>query len=188
MSSNDRSASPGILRFGNGFDALDVCHRQTLFTLGKLAALISRLQQNSPDAQARALAGEVVRHFSTEARQHHEDEEQHVFPRLLGSADPQVVQAVLTLKQDHGWLEENWRELSPMLDAVASGQGWFELEVLREGAEVFTALSHAHIALEESYIYPLAKDLTAMADQWAMGREMAARHRARRLARARSET
>ena len=78
----------------DGFDVLDACHRQTIFALGKLSALIARLTERGPDDEARALAGEVVQHFSTTARQHHEDEERHLFPRLgpvnaMGGLAPQ---------------------------------------------------------------------------------------------------
>jgi len=62
----------------DGFDVLDACHRQTIFALGKLSALIARLTERGPDDEARALAGEVVQHFSTTTRQHHEDEERHL--------------------------------------------------------------------------------------------------------------
>jgi hemerythrin-like domain-containing protein len=168
----------------DGFDALDVCHRQTLLTLGKLAALVTRLRRHGCDATARALASEIVTHFSTTARQHHEDEERHVFPRLLASDDPDIVQAVQRLQQDHGWLEEDWRELSAQLDAVASGQTWFDLDALQEAATVFIALSHEHIALEESCIYPQARARLRHAERREMGREMAARRRAAGAARA----
>lgn len=163
----------------HGFDVLDACHRQTLFALGKLSALISRLSTVGPDADARVLASEVVGHFSTTARQHHLDEEQHVFPRLAASTDPDVVQAVLRLRQDHGWLEQDWMELLPQLDAVAHGYVGFNLDELRQGAAVFTALSHDHIALEESCIYPQARARLGPGEDSAMGREMAARRSAR---------
>src|SRR5262245_14352006 len=102
----------------DGFELRDLCHRQTLFALGKLAALVSHLGTQGVDAEARALAAEVVQHFSTTARAHHEDEERHVFPALLTSTDPELVQAVLRLKQDHGWIEEDWLALGPLLQAV----------------------------------------------------------------------
>ena len=95
----------------DGFDALDVCHRQILFTLGKLSALITRLGDVGADAQARELAGEILHFFDTTVRRHHEDEERHVFPPLIAAGDPQTVQAVLRLAQDHSWLEEDWMEL-----------------------------------------------------------------------------
>ena len=63
----------------DGLDLLDACHRQTLFTLGKLAALVTRLQQLGTDEEARAMAAEIIHHFTGTARHHHEDEERHVF-------------------------------------------------------------------------------------------------------------
>jgi len=161
----------------DGFDVLDACHRQTLFTLGKLAALVTRLQGPGPDDEARSLAREIVGFFSSTARAHHEDEERHVFPALLAAGDPDIVQAVRRLQQDHGWLEEDWRALSAQLDAVASGQSWWDPEALREGAEVFIALSHDHIALEESVVYPQARARLGSGQRREIGREMAARRR-----------
>jgi hemerythrin-like domain-containing protein len=172
-----RAASPAPAR--DGFDVLDVCHRQTVFALGKLAALVTRLVGSGPDPEARQLAAEVVQHFSTTAREHHEDEERHVFPGLLDSADPDVVQAVLRLRQDHGWIEEDWRALSPHLAAVANGHTGYDLDLLRDGAAVFTALSHDHIALEESIVYPQARANLPARERSAMADEMAARRRAR---------
>jgi hemerythrin-like domain-containing protein len=174
----DSAKSPTSL---DGFDVLDVCHRQTLFTLGKLAALISRLTNIGADAEARAMAAEIVRFFSITARQHHQDEEQHVFPKLVTEGDPDTVRAVLRLQQDHNWLEEDWMELSPHLDAVACGQSWYDVDFMREAAEIFTALAHDHIALEESFIYPQARARLHAGERLEMGREMAARRRAQRL-------
>lgn len=164
----------------DGFDVLDACHRQTLFHLGKLAALVTRLQARGADAEAQAMAGEIVRFFDGTSRRHHEDEEKHVFPQLLASGEPEVVQAVLRLQQDHFWLEEDWLELSPTLRAVAEGQACFDVDLLREASAVFTALSHDHVALEESWIYPQARRRLNGPERREMGREMAARRRAGR--------
>jgi hemerythrin-like domain-containing protein len=163
----------------DGFEVLDACHRQTLRMLDKLGELVSRLGNGAADAQARTLAAEIVHFFSTTARQHHEDEERHVFPKLAQSDDPQVVQAVLRLSQDHNWLEEDWMEISPQIDSVACGLSWHDLDALREGAEVFAALSRDHIALEESLIYPQARARLDAGERREMGREMARRRRHR---------
>jgi hemerythrin-like domain-containing protein len=164
----------------DGFEVLDAVHRRTLQALDALAMLLPRLESGEIDATARALAREVVQHFKNVSRAHHEDEERHVFPALARSADPEIVQAVLRLQQDHDWLEEDWMELAPHLEAVALGQPWFDLDVLREGAAVFAALSQDHIALEETLIYPQARARLGEAQRAAMGREMAARRRAGR--------
>lgn len=164
----------------DGFDVLDACHRQTLFMLGRLAALVSRLRNLGADQEARAMAGDIVNFFSTTSRQHHEDEERHVFPTLLDSADADIVQAVLGLQQDHRWLGVDWAELSPQLDAVAAGQTGLDLETLHEGVEIFAALLHAHIALEEACIYPAARTRLRSGERQEMAREMANRRRAQR--------
>jgi len=163
----------------DGFDVLDVCHRQSVLALGKLAALVTRLTTVGADADVRALADEVLQHFSQTARRHHEDEERHVFPALIAAGDPDTVQIVLRLQQDHDWIEEDWMELSPQLDALASGQSWYDIDLIREGASIFTALMKDHIALEESMIYPQARERLGPVARRDMGREMAARRSAR---------
>jgi hemerythrin-like domain-containing protein len=71
---------------------------------------------------------------------------------------------VQRLQQDHGWLEEDWRELRPMLATIAEGYAWHEPEALRQMAAVFGALYLEHVALEESLIYPAAKERLAAAE------------------------
>jgi hemerythrin-like domain-containing protein len=171
----------------DGFEVLDVCHRHIVLALGKMSAVIARLSTLGPDRECRAMAREVERFFSTTVRQHHEDEERHVFPQVLLNADEDMVQAVSRLQQDHNWLEEDWMELSPHLVAVAEGQSWYDVDVLREGAAVFTALLHDHIALEESVVYPASRGRLALAQRREMGREMAARRRQGRASVARGE-
>jgi hemerythrin-like domain-containing protein len=148
----------------------------------RLAALLARLRSHGPDPQARQLAAEIVRFFDTYAREHHADEEKHVFPRLLEQGTPETVQAVHCLLQDHRWLDEDWLEVGAQVDAVASGQGWVDIDRLSEGAEIFAGLLRAHIALEESYIYPRARAALDPSLRLEMGREIAARHRAKRQA------
>lgn len=56
----------------DGVALLDACHQQTLVTLGKLAALMSHLDEHGSDTDAKALAAEVVAFFDRTGRQHHE--------------------------------------------------------------------------------------------------------------------
>ena len=141
----------------SGFDLLDECHRDTVVVLAKLDTLVERLGRAGADAEAKALAADVVRHFTTVMPKHHKDEERDVFPPLAAGGDPQIVQDVLRLQQDHHWLDIDWKELSPHVNAIASGMAWNDFELLREGVEIFTALLHEHMALEESVIYPEAR-------------------------------
>lgn len=163
----------------DGFEILDECHRDTLVALGTLGELVSGLAVEGDSRRVRAMADEVVKFFSTTSREHHEDEERHVFPKALAAGDPEIVQSVLRLQQDHSWLEEDWLELSSHLKALAAGQSMWDVDFLREASEVFIALSHDHMALEESCIYPQARARLQAGERHEMGREMAARRRAR---------
>ena len=165
---------------GDAFGVLDECHRRTLRALEQLETVVERVEGGSADGQTRALAAEVVQHFSTTARQHHEDEERHVFPALTASADAAMRQAILRLQEDHHWLEEDWIELQPHIDAIACGQSWYDVAVLREGAAIFAALSRDHIELEETCLYPAARARLRPSEELAMEREMTARRRAAR--------
>jgi iron-sulfur cluster repair protein YtfE (RIC family) len=175
---HDSAGRPAPSLFDDGLDVLDACHRRIVFSIGKLSALVTRLGTVGIDAESRSLAAELLDFFSSTVRQHHEDEERHVFPRLVTDGDDETVQAVLRLQQDHDWLEEDWMALAPHLAAIAAGQTWCDLEVLRDGVAVFSALLHDHVALEESLIYPQAREWLHGPQRRAMGREMAARRRA----------
>ncbi len=172
----------------DGLELLDACHVQTLLALDRLTALMTRLDADGGDADARAVARGLVDFFAATSRQHHQDEERHIFPGLLAGGDAEIVQAVLRLQQDHAWLEEDWLELAPQLDAVACGQNWFDIDVLREGVDIFVALSLDHMALEESYIYPAARARLPATERREMGRAMAQRKRAAKAARSPRES
>lgn len=138
-------------------DALDQTHREMMGVLKDLKALIGHLDEHGVDKAARDEARKICAFFAGTARNHHADEETLVFPALVRTDDANLIQHVLRLQQDHGWLEEDWLELAPQLQAVAEGYSWYELDTLRAGVEVFIALYHDHIALEESLIYPVAR-------------------------------
>jgi hemerythrin-like domain-containing protein len=140
-------------------ETLDATHQSMLDMLKALSRLLDRLEVEGIGPEARASAREICAFFDGHARQHHAAEEAHVFPALLRDADAELVQHIQRLQQDHGWLEEDWIELEPQLKAVSEGYSWYNLDELRAGVNVFTALSQDHIALEESLIYPLARKL-----------------------------
>jgi len=156
----------------NRFKALDTCHQKMQQHLADLGELLTRLRAGDDTAQLGKSAGTVEAFFSGASRQHHADEEQRVFPALLASDNAELVQAVRTLQQDHHWIELNWTELAPMLRALAQGEDWVDPAELEHAIDVFVTLCNDHIALEESLIYPEAKQ--------RFDQEMAGR--ARRLA------
>jgi len=159
------------------FDVLDTCHQQVVITLNKLTELIDHVETNGVDGQAQAWARDIFLFFMNTAREHHQDEERHVFPAMLNSGDAELVEAAMRLQQDHGWIEEDWLELAPQIESIAAGYNWFNVEQLRLAVPVFQALYQDHMALEESLAYPQAKARIAAWDLQGMGREMASRRR-----------
>lgn len=139
------------------FESLDRTHHRVMEVLAQFDRLLDHLDENGADKVARASAAEICDFFAGNARQHHADEERYIFPPLLASGDAQLTQHVLRLQQDHGWLEEDWLELAPQIEAIAAGYNWYDLVMLRHALPVFKALYDEHIALEESLIYPAAR-------------------------------
>ena len=139
------------------FQALDACHQQIQQHLGELAGLAPQIETASDDLHLRQKIGAIEAFFSSTSRQHHADEEKNVFPALLASTNAEIVQAVKTLQQDHGWIEQNWVELAPMLRAIAEGEDWVDMAELQSYVGVFLNLCHDHIVREETLVYPASK-------------------------------
>ncbi len=141
--------------------SLDRTHREVVVQMERLHELLSRIEAQGADDRTRAQAEAICAFFSGEARAHHEDEEEQLFPLLLAQGDAALVQQVKRLQQDHGWLEEDWLELGPQLSALAAGYTGYDLELLRQGVVVFAGLYLEHIALEEGQVFPAARPLLA---------------------------
>ena len=154
----DRPARPTV-SVPKDFEALDQAHRAALEMLQHLDILVRRLADRGVDDEARHQAREVLNYFNGPGRAHHAQEESQVFPALLASGDAELVQHVQRLLQDHGWIEEDWRELAPQIDAIACGYDWYDLAVLQAAVPMFSELCHEHIALEECVVYPAAQNL-----------------------------
>jgi hemerythrin-like domain-containing protein len=149
----ERPAAPPLPEF----EALDRAHLAALVMLQDFERLLLRLDNEGADEVAADSAKAIMAFFNGPGAQHHADEEKHVFPMLLAGPDASLVQHVRRLQQDHGWIEEDWRELKPQVEAIAAGYNWYDLPMLRAALPIFTALYQDHIALEESLIYPAAK-------------------------------
>lgn len=169
--------APEDTAIDDGFVAFDACHRRMLATVGRLEAFVARLAAGELGADDRAEVAAAAAFLAAEVPDHHRDEERLVFPSLAASGDAEVVQAVLRLRQDHGWLEEDWRELAPQLQALAAGYGGWDPDALRSGIALYAALLRDHIALEEALIYPQARAWLGEEGRRAIGRELAAARR-----------
>lgn len=138
-------------------EVLDEMHQRILQALADLQQLVDRIDGDG-DAAARNEARALRTFFNAHARQHHENEEAEVFPALLASSDAELVGHVRRLQQDHGWLELDWSEIEPLLDAFAEGIS-ADVESLRTAVRIYAELYRDHISIEETVVYPRARKL-----------------------------
>lgn len=166
-------ASPAA-GFEQPFEMLEACHERVHRMLELLERLRTHVRDNGADIQAQQAARDVMRYFDLAAPLHHQDEELHVFPRLLAQDDPRVAPVVRRLQQDHRAMEAGWREAREVLARIAQGDA-AALETGDAALEGFASLYGAHIEAEEGIAYPAAQALLDAPALQAMGADMMAR-------------
>lgn len=167
--------------FAEPLGLLSDCHRRIESFLGEMRR-VAMERRGGPlsDADHASLAG-AVHYFTVAAPRHTADEEESLFPRLRAADNQQAERALgelSRLEADHDradachseanglanrWLTEG------LLDAAAA-------ERLLDLLETLTAIYTAHIALEDSTVFPAAGEALDAGQLEAIGREMAARH------------
>ena len=175
-----RTAAPAAT-FAQPFEMLAACHERVHRSLDLLARLYERVRQQRIDQAVRDAARDVLRYFDIAAPHHHEDEERHVFPRLLAmdEAGPAVHEAVHELMRQHEAMRAQWAVLRRPLERLAGGEDdAFDAAALADAAR-FAALYQDHAETEESMIFPLAAAALTPDELRAMGAEMAQRRGAK---------
>jgi hemerythrin-like domain-containing protein len=171
---------PGFSSPAAGFDEpmemLLGCHDRVRRSLQLLERLCERVAEGRIGETVRDGARDVLRYFDQASPQHHEDEERHVFPRVLAaSPSPAVRAAVLQLQEDHRRMERQWARLRTPLAALAAGRDAAFGRAQIEAAARFCALYEAHLRTEEAIVFPVAAALLDAQALQAIGEEMAAR-------------
>lgn len=166
--------SPAV-GFEQPFEMLEACHERVQRSLGLLGRLIEHVAARGHDDQSRSAAHDVLRYFDLAAPHHHDDEERHVFPRVLACADAAQIDAVQRLRDDHRRMGELWSRLRPVLQDWSGAACGPVSEAFRSDAQAFSALYAAHIPVEEGLVFPAARALCTTADLQAMGDDMRAR-------------
>jgi len=158
--------------FDDPLGMLRACHGRIRRYLDALARLQRHLPEHGCDADARAAARSILRYFDTAAPNHHADEEESVFPRLLAARAPQAEAIIRGLERDHAELARQWLHLRPLLTGIVAGQ---RANLSPRDVAALRELYGAHIGLEEERLLPLAEATLARADIVTIGAEMAAR-------------
>jgi len=174
-------AQPPSASFEQPFEMLTACHERVERMLSLLHRLCQHLDERGLDEQAAQAARDVMRYFDLAAPDHHEDEERHVFPRLLAGSDEAVKTVVRRLQQDHLDMTTNWTEAREVLRRVSEAPStWAGLSELDRATLARFADQYAdHIRAEEDTVYPAASALIDPPELQRMGTEMANRRTAR---------
>ncbi|MEP7206640.1 MAG: hemerythrin domain-containing protein [Casimicrobiaceae bacterium] len=159
--------------FDDPLGMLRACHRR----MEKQLATLERLQRHVPehgcDDDARAAARAVMRYFDTAAVQHHADEENSLFPRLVATRDSAAA-LVAQLHAEHATLTLQWAHLRPLLAGIATGE---RANLSAHDVAVFRGTYDGHMGREEAELLPMAEEILDATTLAAIGAEMAARRR-----------
>ncbi|WP_338019364.1 hemerythrin domain-containing protein [Paraburkholderia tagetis] len=143
--------------FDEPVEMLRACHERIAVQCTTLEKLAAHLPSHGADTQAQQAARNIMRYFDLAAPHHHADEEQDLFPVLLGISQRQcspVGERIASLLDEHRSMEASWAQLRTVLADIAEGKTR-PLEPVRVAD--FAGAYRAHIALEESQIFPFAE-------------------------------
>ncbi|MBP7567309.1 MAG: hemerythrin domain-containing protein [Burkholderiaceae bacterium] len=163
--------------FDEPFELLQACHERMHRSLGLLQRLGVHLARQGADAQAADAAADLLRYFDIAAPLHHQDEERHVFPRLLHSGDTAARVLAGRLQAEHRAMETAWARVRIDLADVREGRlpAAGTLDEARQRWAAFIALQSSHLDAEETQAYPRAREGLDARQQQAMGHDMAQR-------------
>jgi hemerythrin-like domain-containing protein len=179
MASSGR-ALPGFespaASFEQPYDMLEACHERVLRSLDLLGRLVDYIISKGHDTQTQSAAADVLRYFDLAAPLHHQDEEQHVFPRLLAQGSAAQRDTVQRLQVEHRRMEQDWAVLrTALLRWREHGCTEAVNATTREAAARFAALYTEHLNTEDTLVFPAALALTPKGELERMGAEMQAR-------------
>lgn len=156
-------------------EMLAACHGRVQHQCDTLLRLATHLQTHGADRPAQDAARAVMRYFDTAARDHHQDEEQDLFPALLVSmagSDAVCLRALTTsLCSDHRLLEQRWASVRQRLVHIAEGTA----STLDDAVPGFVRLYADHIAREDAELLPMAQRLLSDAELDRIGLAMRTR-------------
>jgi hemerythrin-like domain-containing protein len=157
-------------------EALASCHERIERQLRSLEELAGYLAAEGPGAVAQQAAGEVLGYFDSSGAQHHQDEDDDLFPLLRSRAGAlgrsEVAAAIDELEREHATMESQWQRLRGKLAAIAAaGKGAFGEDEVRR----FAWLYRRHMERESLLVLPFAREVLTPQERAGLGQRMAAR-------------
>jgi iron-sulfur cluster repair protein YtfE (RIC family) len=148
----------------------------------RFSALAQRLGEveSAPPAQLRETATQLLRYFTSVLPLHVDDEDQSLTPMLLetGLSRPHV-RRLWELGRQHEAIGQQLYALEPLWAELCRTPAHHALLAvpLAQGGRWLVTLMEEHLALEEEYLFPLARERLSAKQLMALMAEM--RHRRR---------
>ncbi len=162
---------------GDPLEMLLGCHRRIERELAALQQLAAHVEHRGVDVEASSAAHRLLRYFERAAANHHEDEEQDLFP-LLASRITDAGETArfgafrAILEEDHLTLESAWARLRRPLEAIVEGRSRKLAEV---DVKAFVGAYAKHIRVEEIALTEFFDRWLVEGDREALGRAMEVR-------------
>ncbi|HEY3412473.1 MAG TPA: hemerythrin domain-containing protein [Armatimonadota bacterium] len=159
---------------------LSDCHRRVEKFLGVIETVATEGRGRELSAEYRAGLETALRYFQQAAPLHTQDEEASLFPRMREVGGNDVVEALVKLDG----LEADHRAAEPLHEEVdVLGRKWLDEGTLPpedtgrlvEAITRLRSMYASHIALEDTFVFPLAGRVLDEESLSSVGREMADR-------------
>jgi len=156
-------------------DHLVACHRRIEERLEGLERAACHLEDRHEEALE--VIGNCFRFLTSNGAWHTADEEESVFPRLVGRMADEESRFLRDLEGEHRDVERLLEELRNLHSLLAvSGRDQQETaQRFRQGVATLCAAYRRHIAAEDGRLIPLAKRILGEADLTALSRAMRSR-------------
>ncbi len=158
-------------------DHLVACHRRIEEQLEGLERAACHLEDRHEEALD--VVGNCFRFLTSNGAWHTADEEESVFPRLVGRMSDEESRFLRDLEGEHRDVERLLEELRNLHHLLAAGGRVQEgtARRFRQGVSTLCAAYRRHIAAEDGRLIPLAQRILGEADLTALSWEMRSRRR-----------
>ena len=136
---------------------LVTCHARLRHFSELALALATR--RDLETAQIVDASHRLLRYFKVALPLHEADEEQSLMPALAAIATPAQREAIDQMCDQHGLLHDVLAELFPKWETMEAAPREIDGAVSAPEARRLAAILDVHLALEESTIFPIAKQL-----------------------------
>lgn len=164
----------------DGIEVLSDFHRQVDTHLDLLDDLAQEAREHGRVGKARAEV--IARFFGNALVEHDTDEETLLLPLLRQySDDPMLVRLVTVCTNGHEKLEARVEALIPVLWTLAKHPDHVDGELLASKTRGLRSLLEGHMRLEESTLFPHARDVLSSEELRGLGNELRTLAEERRL-------